>query len=123
VVLGASLQKHLGTGALIMGWGIAELAIMINTVAVYAYLNDCFPKHQVGPFWCTLNKRTLLRHFCRARSVLSLIWLAHLEVQSTLILHFAVTKCTKYIGFSVAYFQVPWAEKYGALQTFGCEAA
>jgi len=26
-------------------------------------------------------------------------------------------------GFSVAYFQVPWAIKYGALQTFGCEAA
>ena len=61
VVLGATFQRHLGTGALIMGWGIAELAIMINTVAVYAYLNDCFPKHQVGPFffpppaqgWCS----------------------------------------------------------------------
>jgi hypothetical protein len=26
-------------------------------------------------------------------------------------------------GFSVAYFQVPWAAKHGALQTFGCEAA
>ncbi|KZT71737.1 MFS general substrate transporter [Daedalea quercina L-15889] len=26
-------------------------------------------------------------------------------------------------GFSVAYFQVPWAEKRGALQTFGVEAA
>lgn len=26
-------------------------------------------------------------------------------------------------GFSVAYFQVPWAEKNGALQTFGVEAA
>lgn len=47
VLLGASFQKHLSIGALIMGWGIAELAIMINTVAVYAYLNDCFPKHQV----------------------------------------------------------------------------
>lgn len=50
VVLGASLQKHLGVGALVMGWGIAELSIMINTVAVFAYLSDCFPKHQVGPF-------------------------------------------------------------------------
>ena len=30
-----------------MGWGIAQLAIMINTVAVYAYCNDSFPKHQV----------------------------------------------------------------------------
>ena len=26
-------------------------------------------------------------------------------------------------GFGVAYFQVPWATKHGALQTFGCEAA
>ena len=26
-------------------------------------------------------------------------------------------------GFSVAYFQVPWASKHGSLQTFGCEAA
>jgi len=26
-------------------------------------------------------------------------------------------------GFSVAYFQVPWAEEHGALQTLGCEAA
>lgn len=33
-----------------MGWGIAETAIMINTVAVYAYANDCFPKHQVRTF-------------------------------------------------------------------------
>jgi hypothetical protein len=34
VVLGAALQKHLSVGALVMGWGIAELAVMINTVAV-----------------------------------------------------------------------------------------
>lgn len=27
------------------------------------------------------------------------------------------------LGFSVAYYQVPWAEKHGALQTFGVEAA
>ena len=26
-------------------------------------------------------------------------------------------------GFSVAYFQVPWANRHGALQTFGVEAA
>ncbi len=29
-----------------MGWGIAEFSIMINTVAIYAYLNDAFPRHQ-----------------------------------------------------------------------------
>lgn len=27
------------------------------------------------------------------------------------------------VGFAVAYFQVPWAAKDGALQTFGVEAA
>ena len=47
VTLGAAFQKHLSIGALVMGWGIAELAIMINTVAFYAYCNDAFPKHQV----------------------------------------------------------------------------
>ena len=92
-----------------MGWGIAEVATMVNTVAVCtflrfsfcdgkdnlsaplfffldAYANDCFPKHQ-GEISALLNLSRVLG------------------------------------GFSVAYFQVPWATKYGALQTFGCEAA
>lgn len=34
LVLGASFQKHLSVGALVMGWGISEVAVMINTVAV-----------------------------------------------------------------------------------------
>ncbi|KAJ7885113.1 MFS general substrate transporter [Mycena olivaceomarginata] len=46
VVLGASFQNHLSPGAIVMGWGLAETAVMINTVAVYAYCNDAFPKHQ-----------------------------------------------------------------------------
>ncbi|EIM90062.1 MFS general substrate transporter [Stereum hirsutum FP-91666 SS1] len=86
VVLGASLQKHLSAGALIMGWGISEVATMINTVAVYAYCNDCFPKHH-GEISALINLSRTLG------------------------------------GFAVAYFQVPWASKNGALQTFGCEAA
>ena len=69
VVLGAAIQNHLTIGALVMGWGIAEVAVMINTVAVCesllreevefrvsmltgpeidAYCNDCFPRHQVS---------------------------------------------------------------------------
>ncbi|TFK41584.1 MFS general substrate transporter [Crucibulum laeve] len=86
LVLGASLQKHLSLGALIMGWGIAELAVMINTVAVYAYCNDCFPKHQ--------GEVSALVNWARTMG-----------------------------GFSVAYFQVPWATKNGAIQTYGVEAA
>ncbi|PPR06452.1 hypothetical protein CVT24_002613 [Panaeolus cyanescens] len=86
VVLGASFQKHLSVGALVMGWGIAELSIMINTVAIYAYCNDAFPKHQ-GEISALVNLARVLG------------------------------------GFSVAYFQVPWAIKHGAIQVFGVEAA
>ncbi|KAL6299412.1 MFS general substrate transporter [Sparassis latifolia] len=86
VVLGASFQKHLSVGALVMGWGIAEMAIMMNTVAVYAYCNDCFPTRQ--------GEVSALINLCRTLG-----------------------------GFSVAYFQVPWATHNGALQTFGVEAA
>ncbi|KAL1661633.1 major facilitator superfamily domain-containing protein [Schizophyllum commune] len=86
VVLGAALQEHLSTGAVVMGWGIAEVGIMVNTVAVYAYANDAFPKHQ-GEISALINQARTLG------------------------------------GFAVPYFQVPWAEKHGALQTFGCEAA
>jgi hypothetical protein len=39
VVLGAALQKHLSIGALVMGWGIAVVAIMVNTVAVCASIS------------------------------------------------------------------------------------
>ncbi|KAJ6576350.1 MFS general substrate transporter [Mycena sp. CBHHK59/15] len=46
VVLGAAFQNKLSPGAIVMGWGMAEMATMINTVAVYAYCNDSFPKHQ-----------------------------------------------------------------------------
>ncbi|SJK98551.1 related to synaptic vesicle transporter SVOP and related transporters (major facilitator superfamily) [Armillaria ostoyae] len=86
VTFGASIQKHLNTAGIVMGWGIAELATMINTVAIYAYCNDCFPKHQ-GEISALINLARTLG------------------------------------GFAVAYFQVPWAEKHGAIQTFGCEAA
>ncbi|KAF7341173.1 Efflux pump rdc3 [Mycena venus] len=53
VVLGASFQNHLSVGGLIMGWGVAETAIMINTVAVLAYCSDSFPKHhgEIGAFF------------------------------------------------------------------------
>jgi len=86
VVLGAAFQNHLSPGAIVMGWGIAETSIMINTVAVYAYCNDSFPKHQ-GEVSALINLARTLG------------------------------------GFAVAYFQVPWAQKHGALQVFGCEAA
>jgi len=86
VVLGASFQHHLSTVALVFGWGIAELSIMINTVAVYAYCSDVFPKHQ-GEVSALINLARTLG------------------------------------GFSVAYFQIPWSLKYGAIQTFGVEAA
>lgn len=86
LTLGAAFQKKLSVGAIVMGWGIAEVAVMINTVAIYAYCNDCFPRYK-GEISALINLARTLG------------------------------------GFSVAYFQVPWATKHGALQTFGVEAA
>ncbi|KAG2339662.1 MFS general substrate transporter [Suillus weaverae] len=85
LTLGAGIQ-HLNKAALILGWGIAEVAVMVNTVAVYAYCNDCFPRRQ-GEISALLNLARVLG------------------------------------GFSVAYFQVPWATKSGGIQTYGVEAA
>jgi hypothetical protein len=34
LVLGAAFQHNLSPGAIVMGWGLAEVATMINTVAV-----------------------------------------------------------------------------------------
>ncbi|KAH7906959.1 major facilitator superfamily domain-containing protein [Hygrophoropsis aurantiaca] len=85
VLLGAGLQ-HLNTAAVIIGWAIAQIAVMVNTVAVYAYCNDCFPKQQ-GEISALVNLARTLG------------------------------------GFSVAYFQVPWANKSGAIETLGVEGA
>ncbi|KAG0697893.1 major facilitator superfamily domain-containing protein [Suillus ampliporus] len=85
LTLGAGIQ-HLNKAALILGWGIAEVAVMVNTVAVYAYCNDCFPRRQ-GEISALINLARTLG------------------------------------GFSVAYFQVPWATKSGGIETFGVEAA
>ncbi|OCH89126.1 MFS general substrate transporter [Obba rivulosa] len=86
LLLGGAIQNHLSIGALVMGWGIAEVAVMINTTAVYAYCNDCFPAHR-GEISALINLARTLG------------------------------------GFSVAFFQVPWATKDGALETFGVEGA
>ncbi|CAK5272184.1 unnamed protein product [Mycena citricolor] len=86
VLLGAAFQKRLSPFAVIMGWGLVEVSVMINTVAVYAYCNDAFPEHQ-GEISALINLARVLD------------------------------------GFGVAYFQIPWAIKSGALQVFGCEAA
>lgn len=51
VTLGAALEKHMGVGVVIIGWGIAQFSVMINTVAVYAYCNDAFPKHAVRHYF------------------------------------------------------------------------
>ncbi|KAG1744209.1 major facilitator superfamily domain-containing protein [Suillus lakei] len=67
LTLGAGIQ-HLNKAALILGWGIAEVAVM-------------------GEISALLNLARVLG------------------------------------GFSVAYFQVPWATKSGGIQTYGVEAA
>ncbi|KAF8965906.1 MFS general substrate transporter [Flammula alnicola] len=86
VLLGIALQDHLNKAAIIFGWLIAQVAVLVTTVSVYAYCNDCFPREQ-GEISGLLNLFRTLG------------------------------------GFSVAFYQVQWAEKHGALQVLGCEAA
>ncbi|KAJ7592989.1 MFS general substrate transporter [Mycena floridula] len=62
VVLGAAIEKHLSIGALIIGWGLAEVSIMIATVAVYAYCSDSFPRHQ-GEISALINLARVLGGF------------------------------------------------------------
>ncbi|KAF9254535.1 hypothetical protein L218DRAFT_475367 [Marasmius fiardii PR-910] len=85
LVLGAALQHHLHIAVIVVGWGIAQVATLMCTVAVYAYSNDCFPRRQ-GEVSAVINLVRVLG------------------------------------GFSVAYYQVPWSEKNGAMQTLGLEA-
>ncbi|KIP03999.1 hypothetical protein PHLGIDRAFT_129814 [Phlebiopsis gigantea 11061_1 CR5-6] len=86
ILLGAGFQKHLNIAAFIIGWGLVEIATILNTTVVYAYLNDSFPRFK-GEMSALLNLARTLG------------------------------------GFSVTYFQVPWALKHGTLEVFGCEAA
>ncbi|KAF8999157.1 MFS general substrate transporter [Cyathus striatus] len=86
IILGAALQHHLHIAVIVLGWAIAQISVLVNTTAIYAYCSDCFPR-QPGEISALLN-------LVRALG-----------------------------GFSIAYFQVDWASKKGALQTFGVEAA
>ncbi|KAG1799379.1 MFS general substrate transporter [Suillus plorans] len=61
LTLGAGIQ-NLSEAALIMGWGIAIVAITLNTVVVYAYCNDCFPR-RAGEVSALLNLTRALGGF------------------------------------------------------------
>ncbi|KAG2098981.1 major facilitator superfamily domain-containing protein [Suillus discolor] len=61
---GAGIQ-NLSEAALIMGWGIAIVVITLNTVAVYAYCNDCFPR-RAGEVSALLNLARALGGFAVA---------------------------------------------------------
>jgi hypothetical protein len=106
-----------------MGWGIAVASIMINTVAVCGYLSRCAPvatslnltmfQMHIAP---TASPRTRFEVYCCVyNSMLIALYQGEMSALSSLARALG--------GFSVAYFQVPWASKYGALQTFGVEAA
>ncbi|CAK5277845.1 unnamed protein product, partial [Mycena citricolor] len=45
LLLGFGFQNH-NLAGVIMGWLLGQIAIMLNTTAIYAYLKDCFPAHQ-----------------------------------------------------------------------------
>ncbi|GAA5982591.1 hypothetical protein JCM11641_002593 [Rhodosporidiobolus odoratus] len=42
-IVGVALQKQLSIAAVVMGWGMYAVGVMISSVAVSTYLLDCFP--------------------------------------------------------------------------------
>ncbi|PLW14193.1 hypothetical protein PCANC_00168 [Puccinia coronata f. sp. avenae] len=85
VVLGGAFQYKWNLAAVVFGWGMAEVGIMITTVAILNYLNNSF--FFPGEISALMSQARILG------------------------------------GFAVPYFQIEWASKKGALQSFGCEAA
>ncbi|RYP10949.1 hypothetical protein DL765_007952 [Monosporascus sp. GIB2] len=45
VLVGQTLQKHLHWAGIIFGWGAYQLGVMVVSVAVVAYVYDCYPGH------------------------------------------------------------------------------
>ena len=43
ILLGQALEKHLNIGAIIVGWGLYTVGVMITSVATVAYILDCYP--------------------------------------------------------------------------------
>ncbi|KAM0746165.1 MFS general substrate transporter [Meredithblackwellia eburnea MCA 4105] len=62
MLLGAAFEKKLSVAALVFGWGMAEVSVMINTVAALNYLNNCFPTRQ-GEVSALLNFARVLGGF------------------------------------------------------------
>ena len=87
---------------------------IVNYSLTDAYCNNSFPRHQ-GEVSALINLARTLEvgssHFPCPTFLLPLPPVKHLNAD----------KISS--GFAVAYFQVPWATKNGAIQTFGVEAA
>lgn len=60
-MLGDALKKHTSVGELVMGWGIAMVALMVNTVAVCAllYVSSPLVNIQGFPLFRFLRQRLL----------------------------------------------------------------
>ena len=92
ICLGASLQNHLHIAAVIIGWGIKQIWILVNTVAVCksAIFRFCFSTQ-----WNNKTTRCLLP--------LKKNWFEGVRLSNFYI-----------PGFGVGVFQVSWADKHEA---------
>jgi len=60
ITLGECFEYKLNVGGLVMGWFLAEFGILLSTVCIYNYLNNCFPAYNgevsaIVNFWRTLG--------------------------------------------------------------------
>ncbi len=112
IISGAAFQQKLPIVAIVMGWGIREVAVMTTTAACCTFLLSC-----------TKRSRSDASHITRTRSPTPDSYCSdcfpryHGEVSGLLNLFRSLG------GFAVPYFQTSWARKHGAMQVFGCEAA
>ncbi|KAG0148711.1 hypothetical protein CROQUDRAFT_654544 [Cronartium quercuum f. sp. fusiforme G11] len=61
VLLGAAFEKKLHLAILVLGWGLAQIAVMISTVACYNYANNAFAFP--GEISALLNQARILGGF------------------------------------------------------------
>ncbi|CAK5272838.1 unnamed protein product [Mycena citricolor] len=124
VLLGAAFQKRLSPFAVIMGWGLVEVSVMINTVAVCQWF---LFRASAMSGQLKLRRRVLQRCVSGTSGEHSSGFTRPPQPKSNCPHQGEISALINLArvlgGFGVAYFQIPWAIKSGALQVFGCEAA
>jgi hypothetical protein len=106
ILVGQALNKQLSVGAVVMGWGMYVVGVMISSVGVTAYILDTFPSAS--------GEVSSIVNLSRTISVSP-----RLLMQSNLQERLSDHRNSQ--GFSVGYYQMEWGAKDGFDVSFGSE--